>query len=92
MTEGSGSDDALDRLSVAPDGDETEERPQEAGQDKSIQKRLDKNPGSTEAQLDRGLDESMDASDPPNVTQPGTSNDPPASSGFDAEAERKRSL
>ena len=62
---------------------------QEAGQDKSIQKRLDKNPESTEARLDRGLDESMDASDPPASTQPVHSHEPPASSGYDEEAEKK---
>lgn len=89
MTEENQTDDALDRLSVAPEEREAQDPRQEAGQDKSIQKRLDKNPESTEAQLDRGLDESMDASDPPAVTQPGTSAEPPASSGFDEEAERK---
>lgn len=62
---------------------------QEAGQDKSILKRLDKNPESTEARLDRGLDESMDASDPPASTQPVHSHEPPASSGYDEETEKK---
>jgi hypothetical protein len=64
----------------------------DAGSDKSIEKRLKKNPGNEDAQLDRGLDESMDASDPPSATQPGDSGEPPKSSGFDeaAEAERQR--
>ena len=61
----------------------------DAGQDKSIEKRLEKHPESKEARLDRGLDESMDASDPPASTQPVHSHEPPASSGYDADAERK---
>ena len=83
---------ALDSLSVAPDGDETapaHDPRQEAGQDKSIGKRLEKNPGSKEAQLDNALDESMDASDPPSTTQP-AHDEPAPSSGFDEEAEAQR--
>lgn len=78
-------DDALERMSVAPGN----EGRGDAGQDKSIEKRLEKNPESKEARLDRGLDESMDASDPPASTQPVHSHEPPASSGYDPEAERK---
>jgi hypothetical protein len=63
---------------------------QHAGQDKSIEKRLKKDPENEDAQLDRGLDESMDASDPPSATQPGDSGDPPKSSGFDEAAEAER--
>ena len=81
---------AMDGMSVAPDGDEADhpahDPRQEAGQDKSIGRRLEKNPGSKEAQLDNALDESMDASDPPSTTQPG-SNEPAPSSGFDEAAE-----
>lgn len=62
---------------------------QDAGQDESITKRLEKNPDSPEAQLDNALDESMDASDPPSTTQPGKG-DPAPSSGFDEEAERQQ--
>ncbi|MEH3048512.1 hypothetical protein [Sphingomonas adhaesiva] len=53
----------------------------DAGQDPSL----------GEDSLDEALDESMDASDPPAVTQPGRS-EPAPSSGFDAaeEAERQR--
>ena len=82
---------AMDSMSVAPDGEEnpaTDPR-QEAGQDKSIGRRLEKNPGSKEAQLDNALDESMDASDPLATTQPGTG-DPAPSSGFDEDAESRR--
>ena len=42
------------------------------------------------AQLDNALDETMDASDPPAITQPGHGNDPAPSSGYDEEAERQR--
>lgn len=73
--------DTNDQAETARNGD--------AGQDKSIEKRLEKHPESKEARLDRGLDESMDASDPPASTQPVHSHEPPASSGYDADAERK---
>ncbi|OWK30610.1 hypothetical protein SPMU_15980 [Sphingomonas mucosissima] len=62
---------------------------QDAGRDESIARRLDKQPGNKDAQLDAGLDESMDASDPPASTQPGRA-DPAPSSGYDEEAERQR--
>lgn len=81
--------DALDGLSVAPGDDDVEDSRQQAGQDKSIARRLEKNPDSADAQLDNGLDESMDASDPPSSAQPGHRGDPAPSSQFDAEAERK---
>lgn len=73
---------------------DTKERPAsehkgDAGQDKSIEKRLEKHPESKEARLDRGLDESMDASDPPASTQPVHSHEPPKSSGYDEAAEKK---
>ena len=71
----------------APDADI--EGKGDAGQDKSIEKRLEKHPESKEARLDRGLDESMDASDQPASTQPVHSHEPPASSGYDEEAEKK---
>ncbi len=61
----------------------------DAGHDESIAERLERNPESKEARLDRALDESMDASDPPASTQPVHSHEAPASSGFDPEAERQ---
>ena len=76
---------ASDSLSVAPDAPS-----QDAGQDKSINKRLQKNPDSPDARLDNALDESMDASDPPAQTQPGANTDPAPSSGYSEEAERQR--
>jgi hypothetical protein len=77
-------DQPLERMSVAPEVPKGD-----AGQDRSIEKRLEKHPESKEARLDRGLDESMDASDPPASTQPVHQHHPPASSGYDEEAERK---
>lgn len=94
------TDRPLDTLSVAPDsGSEgggamrassTERDPrQDAGQDESITRRLERDPESKEARLDNALDESMDASDPPASTQPVHNQAPAASSGYDEEAERK---
>ncbi len=87
-------EEALDRASVAPASPEdkpaTDPR-QEAGQDKDIAERLEANPEDQEAQLDAGLDESMDASDPPSSTQPVHNNEPAPSSGYNAEEERLRS-
>jgi Flp pilus assembly protein TadD len=78
---------AMDSISVAPN-DPGETR-RDAGHDESIGERLERNPESKDARLDRALDESMDASDPPASTQPVHNNGPAPSSGFDAEAERK---
>lgn len=90
-------DPAMDRLSTAPgpESDETDARPApaaaaDAGTDESIVERLERNPESKEARLDRALDESMDASDPPASTQPVHSHSLPESSGYDAKAEEKR--
>lgn len=63
---------------------------QDAGHDESIARRLEKNPESKEARLDRALDESMDASDPPASTQPVHNHQPAPSSGYDEEAEKAR--
>lgn len=72
-----------------PASEDSTEHRGDAGQDKSIEKRLEKHPESKEARLDRGLDESMDASDPPASTQPVHSHEPPKSSGYDEGAEKK---
>jgi hypothetical protein len=84
-------DRALDSLSVAPDSPDGDARnPQgDAGADKSITKRLQKNPDSVDARLDNGLDESMDGSDPVSISDPSRA-DPAPSSGYDDEAERQR--
>lgn len=78
-------------MSVAPDG-EQEDRSQrkDAGHDESIAERLERNPESKEARLDRALDESMDASDPPASTQPVHNHGPAPSSGYDEAAEKAR--
>ncbi|RYE01006.1 MAG: hypothetical protein EOP61_12450 [Sphingomonadales bacterium] len=88
-------EDAMDKMSVAP-GPDSEPRAAvnsaDAGTDESIAKRLERNPQSKEARLDRGLDESMDASDPPASTQPVHSHsgaDLPESSGFDPKKEQR---
>jgi len=60
---------------------------QKAMQDEDIARRLDENPTDVDAQLDAGLDESMDASDVPSALQPGSSTEPVPSSGYDEEAE-----
>ncbi len=96
--ENNGIDDkAIDSLSVAPDGSESAgHRPHgrgDAGGDAGIAGRMASDPDDGEARLDRGLDESMDASDPPASTQPGHDTQPAPSSGYDpvAEASRQRS-
>jgi hypothetical protein len=89
------ADTPLDTLSVAPPapnaGNQERDPRQDAGQDESIQRRLQRDPESQEARLDNALDESMDASDPPASTQPVHNTGPSASSGYDEEAERKLS-
>jgi len=88
--------DALDSLSIAPDEPESAlsspacHPAQEAGQDPDIARRLKRDPRDADAKLDRGLDESMDASDPPAVVHPGDSGEPMPSSGFDERAEEER--
>jgi len=82
-------DRALDSMSVAPNaGNQERDHRQDAGRDESITRRLEKNPDSADARLDAGLDESMDASDPPASTQPVHNTGPAASSGYNEDAER----
>ncbi len=87
-------DKAMDKISVAPGAPEDDGKPApamaaDAGTDESIAQRLYKNPESKEARLDRGLDESMDASDPPASVQPVHNHELPESSGYDPKAEAK---
>ena len=89
-------DPAMDRMSVAPgpDGDQSANKPApvgsaDAGTDASIAERLARNPESKDARLDRALDESMDASDPPASTQPVHNHSLPESSGYDPKKEAK---
>lgn len=55
--------------------------------EREIEEQAADNPHDEDAKVDLGSDESMDASDPPAVTQPGAS-EPAPSSGYD-EAEEK---
>ena len=61
----------------------------DAGTDQSITDRLHRDPQNSQARLDRALDESMDASDPPASTQPVHATGPAPSSGYDEEAEQR---
>ncbi|MET3710710.1 hypothetical protein ABIC65_001390 [Sphingomonas trueperi] len=88
-------DPAMDRMSVAPDPRADDDakgavHSADAGTDSSIEERLARDPASKDARLDRALDESMDASDPPASTQPVHNNEIPESSGYDAKAEAAR--
>lgn len=76
-------------MTVAPDEPDRGQQ-KDAGHDESIAERLERNPESKEARLDRALDESMDASDPPASTQPIHNHGPAPSSGYDEEAEKAR--
>lgn len=62
---------------------------QSAMQDEDINQRLEENPEDPDAKLDAGLDQSMDASDPPATVQPGDDGEPVPSSGIDEAAEEE---
>ena len=47
-----------------------------------LERELKRNPDDDNLKADVGSDESMDASDPPAATQPGSSDEPAPSSGF----------
>lgn len=59
--------------------------------DASDHKGLARDPSDDNAKLDVALDESFPTSDAPSNTQPGKGKDPAPSSGYDAEAEERRS-
>ena len=50
--------------------------------DAELERKLKKDPHDADAKADVGSDESMDASDPPAATQPGSGGQPVPSSGF----------
>ena len=50
--------------------------------EKELERKLQKDPHDSDAKVDVGSDESMDASDPPSASQPGCGDDPVPSSGF----------
>ena len=53
-----------------------------ADPERELERKLKRNPEDQDAKVDVGSDESMDASDPPAVTQPGQKDEPVPSSGF----------
>ncbi|TKD50348.1 hypothetical protein [Sphingomonas baiyangensis] len=85
-------DAATDGLSVAPPkpGSESDAGRGDAGTDRAITDDLADAADDEDAKLDRGLDESMDASDTPSSVQPRGSSDPAPSSGYHEESERQR--
>lgn len=50
--------------------------------ERELEKKVQRNPDDSDAKLDLGSDQSMDASDPPAVVQPGHKDEPVPSSGF----------
>ena len=84
--------DTIDEtITVAPSEEsQAPTQAKDAGTDESIAERLERNPESKEARLDRALDESMDASDPPASIQPVHNHGPAPSSGYDEAAEKER--
>lgn len=62
--------EALDAMAVAPPPDPAAGEEEHAGRDPAIDQRLQAAPRSKDARLDEALDETMDASDPPSITQP----------------------
>ncbi len=87
------ADNALDSLAVAPDGSEAADGIPGRGdavRARDVTERVANDPDSSDARLDEGLNESMDASDPISSTQRPEDNEPAPSSGYDAEAEAAR--
>ena len=54
-----------------------------AAPEKGLEEKLRRDPRDADAKVDVGSDESMDASDPPSVVQPGRSDPAPSSSAPD---------
>jgi hypothetical protein len=54
-----------------------------ADPDSGLEERLKRNPEDLDAKVDVGSDESMDASDPPSVVQPGNTEPVPSSASPD---------
>ena len=50
--------------------------------ERSLERKLKRNPDDLDAKADVGSDESMDASDPSSASQPGQDDQPVPSSGF----------
>ncbi len=73
----------VDKEIVSTDQNPACHENQSAMQDDAIVQRLEENPEDADAQLDAGLDLSMDASDPVATVQPGDTGEPMPSSGYD---------
>ena len=84
------ADDRVDAERGPNAGNQERSPRQDAGQDAGIKARLEANPYDVEARLDAALDETMDASDPPELTQPGRGGEPALSSCYDEDAEQRR--
>lgn len=84
MTDDRNTDDLRDREARPATHPE-----QRAMQDDDMMQRLEDDPEDSDARLDVGLDQSMDASDPPASTQPVHSTEPAQSSGYDEKAEER---
>ena len=56
--------------------------------EQETEQKLKKDPNDTDAKIDLGSDESMDASDPPAASQPGSDREPAPSSGFPDKKDR----
>ena len=56
--------------------------------ERETEQRLKRNPDDQDAKVDLGSDESMDASDPPSASQPGSDREPAPSSGYRDEKDR----
>ena len=50
--------------------------------ERELEQKLKRDPQDSDAKIDVGTDQSMDASDPPAAAQPGQNDDPVPSSGF----------
>lgn len=68
--------------SATKDKDQVPPAVHSAPPEKELERKLQKNPDCEDAKADVGSDESMDASDPPSSSQPGSGNEPVPSSGF----------
>lgn len=79
-----------DRKPEREEPEEAQERHCSSGEpDRSIELTVKKHPEDADAKVDLGSDESMDASDPSSVTQPGNSSEPAPSSGYPQSDEKK---
>ncbi len=56
--------------------------------ERETEQKVKRNPDDTDAKVDLGSDESMDASDPPTASQPGSDREPAPSSGFPDKKDR----